>query len=73
MAPKRRAGGSISGKSSNIETTMIAMVNQMYLDYFTDPPIWGPNFFQLWYRMKKILFNTILEKVCVAIRAEAIT
>ena len=73
MAPKRRAGGSISGKSSNIETTMIAMVNQMYLDYFTDLPIWGSNFFQLWYCMKKNLFNTILEKVCVAIRAEAIT
>ena len=39
-ASKRRAGGSISGKSPNIERVRIAMDNQMYLDYFTNPPIW---------------------------------
>jgi hypothetical protein len=43
-ASKRRAGGSISGKSPNIERARIAMDNQMYLDYFADPPIWGPSF-----------------------------
>ena len=44
-SPKRRAGGSTSRKSPNIERAMIAMDNQMYLDYFVDPPIWGPRFF----------------------------
>ena len=63
-APKRRAGGSISGKSPNIERTRIAMDNHMYLDYFTDPPIWGPSFSRRRYRMRRSLFNMILEKVC---------
>jgi hypothetical protein len=43
---------------------MIAMDNQMYLDYFVDPPIWGPSFFRRRYRMRRSLFNSILEKVC---------
>ena len=44
LTPKRRASGSISGKSPNIERAMIAMDNHMYLDYFVDPPIWIPSF-----------------------------
>jgi hypothetical protein len=63
-APKRRAGGSISRNSPNIERARIAMDNQMYLDYFADPPIWGPSFFRRRYRMRRSLFNTILERVC---------
>jgi len=63
-APKRHHGGSISGKSPNIERARIAMDNQMYLDYFADPPIWGPSFFRRRYRMRRRLFNTILERVC---------
>ena len=62
--PKRRAGGSISRKSPNIERARIAIDNQMYLDYFVDPPIWGPSFFRRRYRMRRSLFNTILERVC---------
>jgi hypothetical protein len=64
LASKRRADGSISGKSPNIERAMIAMDNQMYLDYFVHPPIWGPSYFRRRYRMRRNLFNTILEKVC---------
>ena len=41
------------------------MDNHMDLDYFADPPIWGPSFFRRRYRMRRSLFNTILEKVCV--------
>jgi hypothetical protein len=52
-APKRRAGGSISRNSPNIERARIAMDNQMYLDYFADPPIWVPSFFRRRYRMRR--------------------
>ena len=51
-------------KSPTIERAKIAMDNQMYLDYFADPPIRGPSFFRRWYRMRRNLFDTILEKVC---------
>ena len=40
------------------------MDNQMHLDYFAEPPIWGPRFFRRRYRMRRSLFNTILERVC---------
>ena len=63
--PKRRAGGSIFGRSPNIERARIAMDNQMYLDYFAEPPIWGPSFFRRRYRMRRSLFNTILETQAV--------
>lgn len=65
VEPRRRAGGSRIGKSPNIERARVAMDNQMYLDYFADPPIWGPSVFRRRYRMRRSLFNTILEKVCV--------
>lgn len=43
----RWAGGSISKKSPTIERAKIAMDNQMYLDYFADPPIRSLVFFDV--------------------------
>ena len=62
--PRRVAGGSSLGKTPNIERLRVVMDRQMYVDYFADPPIWGPSFFRRRYRMRRSLFNMILEKVC---------
>ena len=37
----------------------------MHLDYFCDEPVWGPAFFQRRFHMRRSLFLTILERVCV--------
>ena len=41
------------------------MNERMHLDCFCDEPVWGPAFFRRRFRMRRSLFLTILERVCV--------
>jgi hypothetical protein len=58
-------GGSSVGKAKNIERARVIMDERMHLDYFCDEPVWGPAFFRRRFRMRRSLFLTILERVCV--------
>ena len=59
------AGGSCLGKRANIERARVLMDERMHLDYFAKAPVWGPSFFRRRYRMRRPLFLTILDRVCV--------
>ena len=41
------------------------MDEQMHLDYFCDEPVYGLAFFRRRFRMRRSLFLTFLESVCV--------
>ena len=40
------------------------MHTRMMKDYFCDNPVYGLVLFRHWFRMRRSLFETILEKVC---------
>ena len=58
-------GGSSIGKAKNIERARVIMDERMHLDYFCDEPVWGLTLFRQLFHMKRSLFLTILERVCV--------
>jgi hypothetical protein len=64
VLPRKRAGGSQRGKAQNIDRERVVMDEKMFHDYFSDTPTFGPVHFHRWYRMRRSLFLTILERVC---------
>lgn len=62
--PKRRAGGSLPGKSGNIDRDRVEMDQRMFKDYFSESPVYGPASFRRRYRMRRSLLVMIMERVC---------
>ena len=63
--PRSVFGGSHVGKLMNIERFRVDMDDRMYKDYFCDEQVWGPSFFRRRFRMRKSLFLSILDKICI--------
>ena len=61
----RKAGGSQREKDHNIDRERVVMDESMFNDYFLDTPTFGPIHFRRRYRMRKSLFFTIMERMCV--------
>jgi hypothetical protein len=64
VPPQRRASGSQRGKAQNIDRERVVVDERMFNDYFLDTPTFGPVHFHRWYRMRRSLFLTIMERVC---------
>jgi hypothetical protein len=60
----RVASGSRPGRRGNIERDRLQMHAWMMKDYFCDNLIYGPTLFRRRFRMRRSLFETILERVC---------
>jgi hypothetical protein len=60
----RNVGGSRPGKAANIERHRLEHHEKMIQDYFCDNPVYGEAFFRRWYRMRRPLLLTIIERVC---------
>jgi hypothetical protein len=60
----RVASGSRPGRRGNIERDRLQMHARMMMDYLCDNPVYGPALFRLRFRMRRSLFETILERVC---------
>ena len=57
--------GSRLRKAQNVERDRKDMHKQMMRDYFSNNLVFGPHLFQCRYRMRRELFLSILEKVCL--------
>jgi hypothetical protein len=64
VLPPPRVGGSRPGRRGNIERDRLEMHARMMKDYFCDNPVFGPSLFRHRIRMRRSLFETIMERVC---------
>ena len=60
MVNKRQKGGSVKGKSPNINRGIVEGGNQLFLDYFAENPVYNERLFRRRFRMRKKLFLSIL-------------
>ena len=68
VPPWRMANGSQRGKALNIDRERVVMDERMFNNYFSDISTYGPIHFRRWYRMRRSLFLTIMERVCACDR-----
>jgi hypothetical protein len=63
VPPPRVVGGSRPGRRGNIERERLQMHARMMKDYFSDNLVYSPSLFQRRFRMRRSLFETIMERV----------
>ncbi|CEO99784.1 DDE Tnp4 domain-containing protein [Plasmodiophora brassicae] len=59
----RKRGGSRPGRSANLERDREAGAARIYLDYFSDNPVYGDRVFRRRFRMRRELFKRVVDGV----------
>lgn len=56
--------GSRPGRARNINRERQQRHNRIFVDYFADPPVFGPDVFRRRFRMQRPSFLRIMARVC---------